>query len=105
MWSYFVARKLLDPNALPNNPSNIEIRRALVDMWYLVGEVPVNLTTETTYTTTSKIAIERIIAENTAALTVSLNAKPNDGDEVWIKRTDAPVTVDGNLNSAKFSCS
>ena len=90
---------ILNPNALNAVPTAQELRRALVDMWYLVGEAMITLTTETTYTTSSAVAIERIIAKNTVALTISLNAKPKDGDEVWVKRTDAAVTVSGNGNT------
>lgn len=40
-----------------------------------------------------------VICNNTTANTVSLNATPDDGEMMHIKRLDAGVTVDGNGNT------
>lgn len=89
-------RNLLDPNALPPEPSLQEIRRALVDIWYLVGEFPPTVNDSTgDYTTTGNIALERIVATNTVPITIKLHTKPADGDAVLIKRQNALVTIDG----------
>ncbi len=37
-----------------------------------------------------------VICTNTAAMTIKLNATPDDGEEVEIKRQNAAVTIDGN---------
>lgn len=93
-----MARKLLDPNALRPDPTPQQIRRALVDIWYLVSEAPLSLT-DIDYTTTGNVAKEILIGTNTRPITVYLNPKPFDGEEVIIKRQNAEITVDGNGNT------
>jgi hypothetical protein len=63
----------------------------------LVSEAPINLTED--YTTTGAVALERLIGTNAAPITIKLHARPNDGDRVWVKRTDAQITLEGNGNT------
>lgn len=37
-----------------------------------------------------------VVCTNTEDITVTLNAEPNDLERVTVKRTDYPVTIDGN---------
>lgn len=90
------SRNLLNPNSLPPEPSPEQIRRALVDIWYLVGEFPPTVSDATgDYTTTGNIAIERIVATNTVPITIYLHETPADGDAVLVKRQNGLVTIDG----------
>jgi hypothetical protein len=92
-----MARKLLNPNSLPPEPSIKEIRRALVDIWYLVSESPQTITDD--YTTNGAVAKEILVCTNTRPITIYLNPTPNDGDEVIIKRQNEEIVVDGNGNT------
>jgi len=90
-------RKFLQPDALAPSPSPEEIRKALTDLWDIVGVVP--LTIDLDYTTTGKVALERIVATNEDAIEIKLDDSPADGDEVLIKRQNGQVTLIGNGNT------
>ena len=92
-----MARRQLNPNSLQPAPSAEDIRAALVSIWYWVSEAPLSITED--YTTTGSVALEKIIGTNTSAIIIKLHDRPADGDQVWIKRTDAQITLDGNGNT------
>jgi hypothetical protein len=107
-----MARRTLDPNALPPapkaNPSDPPllqnmarfedlVRRALVDIWSIVGQMPLTITGN--YTTTGAIAFERLVCTNSIPITVTLHDTPADGDRVSVKRQNAQVTIAGNGNT------
>jgi hypothetical protein len=54
------------------------------------------------YTTSSS---EIVICGNSSGITVYLNATPDDGERVTVKRADATVTVDGNGRNIDASAS
>jgi hypothetical protein len=94
-----MARKLLNPNSIDSkNPPLLDLRRALIDIWSLVSELPVSVV-DTDYTTTGKVDKEIIVASNVIPLTIYLNPTPKDGEEVIIKRQNAEITIDGNGNT------
>lgn len=90
-------RRLLNPNALSAVPSPEDLRAALVSIWYLVSEAPITVTGD--YTTTGRVALERLICTNAAANTVTLHYPAADGDEVIIKRQNAQVTIKSKVAS------
>lgn len=71
-----------------------EIREVLVDMWALVSPFSAPHTGD--YTVSGNVALERVIMTNTVAATVTLPVSPKDLAEVFVKRTDGQVTIDGN---------
>ena len=89
-------RKLLNPNSLVAEPTAFDIRRALVDLWYIAS--PFSAPQDGDYTTTGKVAHERVIMTNSSAASVILHSQPADLDRVTVKRTNAQVTVLGNVN-------
>lgn len=89
-----MSRNLLNPNSLSPEPTLIDVRRALVDLWYTTS--PFSASQSDDYTTTGAVAHERVIMTNTQSRTVSLCSNPKDLEEVTIKRMDAQVTIDGN---------
>ncbi len=72
----------------------VEVREALVDMWALIS--PFSAPQDGDYTVTGNVAIERVVMTNTTSATVTLPTSPDDLAEVFVKRTDAQVTIDGN---------
>ena len=92
-----MARRQLNPNSLQPAPSAEDIRAALVSIWYWVSEAPLSITED--YTTTGSVAIEKIVGANEVPITIKLDDRPADGDSVWIKRTDAQITLNGNGNT------
>lgn len=52
-------------------------------------------TGDTAFTTTGN---QVVICNNTAAATITLNALPDDGEELHIKRRDTSVTVSGTVD-------
>ena len=86
-----MARRLLDPNSLAAQPSPERIREALVSIWYLVSEAPITVTVD--YTTSGEVAVERLVGTNSEPVTVFLHNPAEDGDEIWIKRQNALITV------------
>ena len=83
--------------AMPLDKQVQEIREVLVDMWALISPFSAPQTGD--YTVTGNVAIERVIMTNTASATVTLPTSPDDLAEVFVKRTDAQVTIDGNGNT------
>ena len=92
-----MSRRLLNPNSLTAEPNAEDIRRALVDIWYLVSEVPVSAGKD--YTTSGAVSFERIVGTNDIPITIKLHERAADGDQVWIKRQNALITVEGNGNT------
>ncbi len=99
-----MTRKLRDPNArlqrigqMPVEVQLKEVREVLVDIWGLVD--PFSGAQSGNYTITGNANIERAIMTNSAPATVTLPAFPADLQEVFVKRTDAQVTIDGNGNT------
>ena len=96
-----MSRRIRNPNArlqmIGRRPTEVqlqEIREVLVDMWSLIDPFSGSQTGD--YTVTGDAAIERVIMANTVAATVTLPAFPDDLSEVFVKRTNAQVTLDGN---------
>jgi hypothetical protein len=103
-----MSRKTRNPNArlqrieargahhtpMPVDKQVQEIRDVLVDMWALIS--PFSAAQTGDYTVTGNVALERVVMTNTTAATVTLPANPKDLAEVFVKRTDAQVTIDGN---------
>lgn len=79
-----------------SNPE--EVKRVLIDMWALVSEAPLTITAD--YTTTGRVALERLVCANSTAITIKLDDGPSDGDEVIVNRNGVgTITVDGNGNT------
>jgi len=96
-----MSRKTRNPNARlqrigekTTEQQLIEVRETLVDMWALISPFSAPQTGD--YTVTGNVAIERVIMTNAASATVTLPTSPDDLAEVFVKRTDAQVTIDGN---------
>lgn len=71
-------------------PDNaVEALQLIDDMQMSIVEVTAN------YTTTGN---EIIICNNTTPITVTLNASPENGEKVRIKRRDSAVTVSGSID-------
>ena len=91
-----MTRILRNPKAMnASNPA--EVKRVLIDIWALISEAPLTITAD--YTTTGRVALERLICTNTTAIVIKLDAGPADGDEVIVKQKNAAVTIDGNGNT------
>jgi len=87
-------RNLLDPNSLPAEPTPQELRLALVDLWEIAAP---HLTSETLdYEVPTTYFYFILIMANTASKTVTLPASPKDGQQVYVVRANAAVTIDGN---------
>lgn len=89
-----MARKLTSPLSLAAAPTPEQIRKVLVDMWYIISPATIKLTGD--YTVSGAVAVETLVGVNTTAITVKLNTTPLDLQEVKVKRTDAQITIDGN---------
>lgn len=88
-------RRLRDPNTLDTRePNLLDIRRVLIDFWYLIS--PHTDSQTGNYTTTGEVALETVICTNSSPSIVTLHPLPADGDEVIVKRQNAQVTIEGN---------
>lgn len=88
-----MTRIVRDPKSL-NSKNPEEVKRILIDMWALISEATLTITKD--YTTTGKVAIERLKLKNKVDITVKLDDGPADGDQVQFKRLGEQVTIDGN---------
>lgn len=82
-----------------------EIQGAAVDPDQFRFQV---ITTTANFTTTQD---QIVICNNTSAITITLNATPDDGERVYIKRRSGAVTVSGTIDgssslviASKYDC-
>jgi hypothetical protein len=98
-------RILSDPNYLPPEPTLVEIRQALIDIWSITSIFVSRETLD--YSITGNVSHEVIIMANSTSKTVGLRAEPEDGHRVTVIRTDGEVVIDGNgknINDSSTLC-